>query len=43
MNEKTVAVIGAGNGGFAMSADLPLNGWDINLYEIPRFKKISSL
>ncbi len=39
MNEKTVAVIGAGNGGFAMAADLALSGWKVHLYEMPRFKE----
>jgi opine dehydrogenase len=39
MNEKTVAVIGAGNGGFTMAADLALSGWKIHLYEMPRFKE----
>jgi opine dehydrogenase len=39
MDERTVAVIGGGNGGFAMAADLALSGWDINLYELPRFKE----
>ena len=39
MDEKTAAVIGAGNGGFAMAADLELNGWDINLFELPRFEE----
>jgi opine dehydrogenase len=38
MNEKTVAVIGAGNGGFATAADLALAGWNIHLFELPRFK-----
>ena len=39
MNEKTIAIIGAGNGGFAMAADLALSGWKINLYELPRFSE----
>jgi opine dehydrogenase len=39
MDERTVAVIGGGNGGFAMAANLALSGWDINLYELPRFKE----
>jgi opine dehydrogenase len=43
MNEKTIAVLGAGNGGFAMAADLALSGWEINLYEMPRFKENISL
>ncbi len=32
-----VAVIGAGNGGFAMAADLGLAGFDVNLYEFPEY------
>ncbi|MCF8075493.1 MAG: NAD/NADP octopine/nopaline dehydrogenase family protein [Desulfotignum sp.] len=32
-----LAVIGAGNGGFAISADLGLAGFDINLYEFPEY------
>jgi opine dehydrogenase len=39
MTEKTVAVLGAGNGGFTMAADLTLAGWKIQLYELPRFKE----
>lgn len=39
MDAKTLAVIGAGNGGFAMAADLTFAGWNINLYELPRFKE----
>jgi opine dehydrogenase len=39
MDPKTLAVIGAGNGGFAMAADLTFAGWNINLYELPRFKE----
>lgn len=35
----TIAVIGAGNGGFAMSADLSLAGACVNLFEFPEFKK----
>jgi len=37
MDLETIAVIGAGNGGFALAADLAMNGWRINLYELPRF------
>lgn len=33
-----IAIIGAGNGGFAMAADLSLDGYEINLFELPRFK-----
>ncbi len=39
MNEKTVAVIGAGNSGLAMAADLTLAGWNVHLYEMPRFRE----
>jgi opine dehydrogenase len=39
MSEKTVAVIGAGNSGFTMAADLTLAGWNVHLYEMPRFKE----
>lgn len=34
MNE-TIAVIGAGNGACTIAADLTLNGYKVNLYEIP--------
>ncbi|MBT8333336.1 MAG: hypothetical protein HKP41_06740 [Desulfobacterales bacterium] len=37
MREK-IAVIGAGNGGFAMAADLALDGYKVNLFEFPKFK-----
>ena len=37
MSEK-IAIIGAGNGGFAMAADLSLEGYEVNLFELPRFK-----
>jgi len=39
MDPKTITIIGAGNGGFAMAADLGLSGWKVNLYELPRFKE----
>ncbi len=32
-----LAVIGAGNGGFAITADLGLAGFDINMYEFPEY------
>ncbi|MBW7959426.1 MAG: NAD/NADP octopine/nopaline dehydrogenase family protein [Candidatus Promineofilum sp.] len=34
---RRVAVLGAGNGGHAMAADLTLAGFDVNLYELPQF------
>lgn len=37
MNRK-IAIIGAGNGGFAMAAHLALEGYEINLFELPRFQ-----
>jgi len=35
---KNIAVLGAGNGGHACSADLSLAGRTVNLYELPKFK-----
>jgi opine dehydrogenase len=35
---EKIAVLGAGNGGHACSADLSLKGYTVNLYELPRFK-----
>jgi len=32
---KRIAVLGAGNGGCTIAADLTLNGYEVNLYEIP--------
>ena len=32
-----IAVIGAGNGGFAMSTDLGLAGFNVNLFEFPEY------
>jgi len=34
-----VAVLGGGNGGHAMAADLALAGFDVNFYEVPEFKE----
>ena len=39
MKPKQLAIIGAGNGGFAMAGDLALSGFEINLYELPRFER----
>jgi opine dehydrogenase len=33
----SIAVIGAGNGGHAMAADLALKGFSVRFYELPRF------
>jgi len=38
MDTKKIAVIGAGNMGYSMAADLTLAGHEVNLYEMPRFK-----
>ena len=35
--DKPVAVLGAGNGGHCMAADLTLQGFKVNLYELPEF------
>ena len=34
-DSKKIAVLGAGNGGCTIAADLTLNGYEVNLYEIP--------
>ena len=36
MNEK-IAILGAGNGGYAMAADLSMVGYEVNLYEYPDY------
>jgi opine dehydrogenase len=36
---KKIAVLGAGNGGYACSADLSLAGYEVNLHETPRFRE----
>ena len=36
--KKRIAVIGAGNGGFAMAADLTLSGYEVSLFELPRYE-----
>ena len=35
---EKIAVLGAGNGGYACSADLTLAGYEVNLFELPKFK-----
>lgn len=37
MNGNSVAVIGAGNGGYSMAGDLGSRGYSVNLYEHPNF------
>ena len=34
-----IAVLGGGNGAQSMAADLTLRGFEVNLYELPNFKK----
>jgi len=36
MNKK-IAVLGAGNGGYTMAADLSMVGYEVNLYELPEY------
>ncbi len=36
MNKK-IAILGAGNGGYAMAADLSMVGYEVNLYEYPDY------
>ena len=35
---EKIAVLGAGNGGHACSADLSLAGYEVDLFELPKFK-----
>ena len=36
--KTNVAVLGAGNGGYALASDLALHGFSVNLFELERFK-----
>lgn len=36
---ESIAVVGAGNAGHAMTADLALKGFRVRLYELPRFEE----
>jgi len=38
MSVEKIAVLGAGNAGYACSADLSLAGYKVNLFEAPKFK-----
>ena len=38
MSVKKIAVIGAGNGGHAMAAHKTLDGFEVSLFELPRFE-----
>ncbi|MBW2031780.1 MAG: NAD/NADP octopine/nopaline dehydrogenase family protein [Deltaproteobacteria bacterium] len=38
-NEHAVAVLGGGNGAFAVAADLTLKGFDVRLLEVPEYAK----
>jgi len=39
MMMKKIAILGAGNGGFAFSGHLALKGFEVRLYEDPKFEK----
>ncbi|MBC8249839.1 MAG: hypothetical protein H8E90_09190 [Anaerolineales bacterium] len=39
MSIERIAVLGAGNAGHAMAADLALAGLQVNLYELPEFER----
>lgn len=39
MTKPKIAVLGGGNGGFTFAADLTLAGFDVNLFELPRFEE----
>ncbi len=34
---KKIAILGAGNGGYTMAADLSMVGYEVNLYELPEY------
>ena len=38
-DQKTIAVLGGGNGAHAMAADLTLKGYEVNMCEAPEFKE----
>ena len=37
MNINSVAVLGGGNGAHAFAADLALRGYEVSMFELPRF------
>jgi opine dehydrogenase len=39
--EQRVAVLGAGNGGYALASDLALSGYKVNLFELERFNALN--
>ena len=39
MPDQPIAVLGGGNGGHAMAADLSLRGYKVNFYEMPKFEE----
>ncbi|MFH1079681.1 MAG: NAD/NADP octopine/nopaline dehydrogenase family protein [Pseudomonadota bacterium] len=39
MNIKRVAILGAGNGGITAAADLTIRGFDVRLFELPKFPR----
>jgi opine dehydrogenase len=39
MSQRPVAILGAGNGGQCAAADLALAGFEVNLFQLPEFKK----
>lgn len=38
MRKNLIAVLGGGNGAHALAADLVNRGFEVNLYEMPKFK-----
>jgi opine dehydrogenase len=40
MGER-IAVLGAGNGGYALASDLALSGYKVNLFELERFREFN--
>jgi opine dehydrogenase len=39
MVDQPIAVLGGGNGGHAMAADLTLRGFKVKFYEMPKFEE----
>ena len=38
---QRIAVLGAGNGGYALASDLALSGYKVNLFELERFNALN--
>ena len=43
MKIRRVAILGAGNGGITAAADLTIRGFEVSLFELPKFGKTIEL